>query len=107
MRRLKSQTASDRFSRAIHDAKRSGKEWTISREAFYVLCEAACDYCGDYFKSGGKGLDRIDNDKDYHEDNVVPCCKSCNRMRNNLLTPEETTALIALLKQMRGGKVWG
>jgi hypothetical protein len=30
------------------------------------------------------GIDRLDNDKGYYIENVVPCCKICNVMKNNL-----------------------
>ena len=30
------------------------------------------------------GIDRIDTTGDYVTDNVVPCCKVCNRAKNDL-----------------------
>lgn len=55
-----------------------------------------CSYCGDppsnknYIspkenKSDSKmivGIDRVDSSKPYQRDNIVPCCKICNLMKN-------------------------
>ena len=30
------------------------------------------------------GLDRVDSNKGYTDDNVVPCCGSCNQLKNEL-----------------------
>ena len=41
-----------------------------------------CSNCG----SGDfvyNGLDRVDNEKGYTIDNVVPCCKHCNYAKRN------------------------
>lgn len=51
-----------------------------------------CTYCGD--KIATIGLDRIDNDKGYTVDNVVPCCGDCNWTRNNIWTYEEMKTII-------------
>ena len=44
-----------------------------------------CVYCGD---SGKVGLDRINNEKGYTEENSAPCCKTCNFMKK-AMTKEE------------------
>tara|TARA_R110000822_G_scaffold63045_1_gene155137 strand:+ start:76 stop:567 length:492 start_codon:yes stop_codon:yes gene_type:complete len=38
-----------------------------------------CHYCGCEIEV--TGLDRKDNDKGYTPDNVVPCCRGCNRKK--------------------------
>ena len=38
-------------------------------------------YNGDYIYNG---IDRIDNNKGYTMDNVVPCCEICNNAKKNL-----------------------
>lgn len=35
-----------------------------------------------------QGLDRVDSNKGYTKDNVVPCCKYCNRAKSDLTTKE-------------------
>lgn len=76
----------------------------LSFEEFKELVKKPCFYCGaeyskelpDYFcdsKSRGvltdtivkcNGLDRIDNEKGYEKNNVVPCCTQCNTAKNTL-----------------------
>lgn len=34
------------------------------------------------------GIDRIDNNKGYTIDNVVPCCKMCNQAKNDYTLQE-------------------
>lgn len=90
-------------------AIKNGVEFSITKEQFKSLCESACFYCGvlpDEFsatsgwcniskrgkiKSGKyisewkyNGLDRIDPNKGYTLDNVVPCCGICNHAKHTL-----------------------
>ncbi len=51
-------------------------------------------------------MDRTDGSVGYLETNVVPCCKSCNMFKTDLLSQKETVAAISLLKKLRGGLVW-
>ena len=39
-----------------------------------------CHYCG---SEKSNGIDRIDSSLGYLPDNVLPCCKICNYMKNN------------------------
>jgi hypothetical protein len=65
-----------------------------------------CFYCGGTLGLGG-GLDRIDNSKSYTVENVLPCCGSCNRLRSDCLTVDETIVMIDTLRLMRKKKhVW-
>lgn len=50
-----------------------------------------CYYCGTTTRP--IGADRIDNSKGHEKDNVVPCCKICNKVRNNIFTVEEMKIL--------------
>ena len=76
-------------------ARRYGCEWNLTKEQVREIIGQPCVYCGSPFSNnfgekhgfnGGikyNGLDRIDNDKGYTIDNVVPCCRSCNVAKNN------------------------
>ena len=57
-----------------------GKHFDLPYE-FYEsqLWGKPCHYCGCEIE--GTGLDRKDNDKGYTPDNVVPCCRGCNRKK--------------------------
>ena len=57
-----------------------GQEFNLSFEDFKRLVALNCCYCGEKVT----GLDRIDSNKGYTLDNVAPCCKYCNIMKNDL-----------------------
>lgn len=98
-----------RFSKGKIAAKRRKLDWTISFEHFSELCKEKCYYCankiGDRNKSTYAALDRIDNSRGYVIDNVLPSCSSCNYIRGDLLTVDETKKMIELLVEIRFGKV--
>ena len=60
---------------------------------YFCVCEcggtknvAGSQYLnGDYLYNG---LDRVDNNKGYFEDNVVPCCGVCNKMKGTMKQEE-------------------
>ena len=61
-------------------AQKRNYEWNLTPEDTSGLLLSDCYYCGKPSVEGVKihGLDRIDNNKGYHLDNVVPCCEQCN-----------------------------
>lgn len=64
-------------------AKNRGHEFSLTYEQFRSLVTQACYYCG-VSPNPLNGIDRVDNSKGYTIDNVVPACKYCNRMKNDL-----------------------
>ncbi|MEK7064175.1 MAG: hypothetical protein AAB973_01010 [Patescibacteria group bacterium] len=73
-----------------HGAKSRNLSWELSKEIFIELTQKICFYCGNLpnnvskRKSGDfiyNGIDRIDNTLGYLINNVVPCCKICNRAK--------------------------
>jgi len=76
------QTIKGKFTHYKSGAKQRGLEFSLTKEQFETYWQKSCFYCGDKIKT--IGLDRIDNSKGYTIDNVVPCCKICNRMKMNL-----------------------
>lgn len=106
----------DEYSRK---AKEKGIEWSISDWLLERLVLANCHYCHtgpSNFKRqhtwpvgvGLKynGLDRKDNSMGYTPENVVTCCKKCNKLKSNVFTVDETKAMVrALLRyNARTGK---
>lgn len=53
----------------------------LSFEEYALFTQENCVYCHSSFKSTCGGLDRKDNNKGYNKDNVVACCKRCNRRK--------------------------
>lgn len=82
------------------NASTRGMVFTLSKPLFRSLVKQSCAYCGDSPKSifnGGpringvfiyNGVDRIDSKKGYTVDNVVSCCKKCNRVKSALTVDE-------------------
>ncbi len=72
-----------------YQATKRGLEWSLLDEEFKTLTSANCHYCGKPPMNckGGityNGIDRKDNSRGYVTENVVPCCKICNRMKNTM-----------------------
>lgn len=86
-----------RYNKFINQAKSRNLESEITYEDFVYLINTVqnCHYC---FKTltwskfnvnangGGSNLDRMDNEKGYLKDNVIPCCGNCNRGKGNMFT---------------------
>lgn len=87
--RLKSGTGNGRFANSKGQAKFKGRTWTLSESEYAVLINKVCEYCQFPLNKWGYGLDRLDNNRGYELDNVVPCCKECNVARNSNFTPAE------------------
>ena len=54
-------------------------EFNITEKTVASLLLGNCYYCGEPLADG---IDRLDSSKGYIENNVVPCCKICNIMKN-------------------------
>jgi len=72
-----------------------GYSFELDEKQFLDLVKKNCYYCGIEPQqeqkakgSNGKfiynGIDRLDNDLGYTTDNVVACCKSCNRAKDRM-----------------------
>ena len=76
-----------------HNAKYKGIDFNLTDEEMIKIFESDCYYCGTEpifeFKKQKlngpykfNGIDRLDNEKGYYLDNVVPCCSKCNFIKN-------------------------
>lgn len=90
-----------RFGHSKNKAKKRGIEWTITKEDFNKLKTLPCHYCGDEIITTGSGLDRMDNTRGYHLDNVVPCCNICNTMKLDYWSYGEMLQIGALSRELR------
>jgi hypothetical protein len=79
-----------------------GLAWQLSYQEFCDITSQACYYCGmspqNKSKTGDtygdfvyNGVDRVDNTQGYLSGNVVPCCKTCNWMKNQFTKDEFLT----------------
>lgn len=86
------------FKEYNNGAKNRGLSFSIGLERFKELIQQPCFYCGktdnrvsrrqnkEVFKING--LDRTDNSLGYSEENVVPCCRKCNFLKNKFSKEE-------------------
>ncbi len=93
------------FYRSV--AKRRELSWEISFEDFKFLRQLYCYYCEGDLPKCGVALDRMDNNKGYSIDNVLPCCGDCNKTRGDRYTVEETKIMIDSLKLHRKQVAYG
>jgi 5-methylcytosine-specific restriction endonuclease McrA len=83
-------------------AKRAGLGFDIPREHHAKLLLLSCTYCGGPLNESGHGVDRKDPSMGYVKTNVVPCCVTCNRIKNKLLTFDEMkVAMLAVMEHRR------
>lgn len=77
----------------------------FTRSMFKAFISHPCFYCGRSWKGetdySSYWLDRIDNSKGYEIGNVLPCCGSCNKMRGNRYTVQETQIMVKALLAYR------
>jgi hypothetical protein len=65
----------------VKGAQKRSIDFAIPKTRFYELIIKPCFYC-DYKREGEvNGIDRIDNNKGYLEENLVSCCQTCNFMK--------------------------
>ncbi|MBI4029489.1 MAG: hypothetical protein HY376_03955 [Candidatus Blackburnbacteria bacterium] len=86
-----------RWQRYQYGAKNRGILWEIDYESFFLLVESPCYYCGDSISK--IGLDRKNNRVGYKKNNVVPCCKDCNRMKGKMSESEFVRKCILVAKR--------
>jgi len=74
-------------------ALRKNIEFELIKKDFREVIEMNCFYCGAEpsrkFKKRKdvymcNGIDRINNDKGYTKDNIVPCCPTCNYAKRKM-----------------------
>lgn len=84
------------FKTYKQNAKTRDIDFHLTYEDFKTITSMPCHYCDSppslsTISGGSKykyevmsnGVDRIDSNKDYTLDNVVPCCKFCNYGKND------------------------
>jgi hypothetical protein len=78
------------WTRHVQSCKRREVENSISISQFRALCEQRCSYCNaeplvrGWVNAEANGVDRINSNKGYTLENVIPACFTCNRMKTGL-----------------------
>ena len=73
------QTLSGKFQSYKINAKRRKIVFELTIDEFGLYWQQPCFFCGDDITT--IGIDRVDNTKGYIVENIVSCCKICNRMK--------------------------
>ena len=92
--------------------KSQAHEVSLTYEDFVQLTKTKkCVYCGVLIRwdewtfnnrpKGGYNLDRKDNNKGYHKDNVVVCCGLCNWTKGDRFTYEEFLLIAKVIRRIR------
>jgi len=90
-----------RYGVARSQALGENTDWTLPIEIYCELIAKRCHYCGGSLSRTGSGLDRKDNNRGYHVDNVVPCCWGCNAFKGRRYTFEEMLLFRTALHRIR------
>jgi hypothetical protein len=72
------------YDEYIRGAIKKNLQFNLSIEQFNTLVNSHCHYCDEYDETRVIGIDRVDSNRGYHIDNVVPCCSTCNFMKSDL-----------------------
>lgn len=100
--RAKRDRSNNRYTKLKHSAISRNIELLITEvEYFKFIAGKCCHYCMASLPTNGSGLDRIDHNVGYRLDNVIPCCPTCNDIRSDKLTVDETRAVISGVQEWR------
>lgn len=89
------------------NAKRGGREFTLTQDQFEQITAETCVYCGASPQMRSKsrhasysmnGIDRRDNNQGYVLVNCVPCCSTCNVAKASM-SFDEFKAWISMVYQ--------
>lgn len=59
-------------------------QFELDEKYYYSLLRMPCHYCNNRYDNGCQGIDRLYSNQNYTIKNCVPCCKTCNRLKNTL-----------------------
>lgn len=101
------------FNKFDYDRKRFNQESSLTYEEFVEFTKSPfCAYCKDPVSwaefcistHGHKyNLDRMDNSRGYHKDNLAVCCWICNQIKSSRLTHQEMLVAMEAVVNLRNG----
>jgi hypothetical protein len=97
-RRKRAQSFVGHYNRLVRgDRQNRSFEVSLTYDEYVAIRSSGlCVYCNGKLSRFCIGLDRIDNTRGYHKDNVVVCCAYCNFARGHLLSADEFKAALAV-----------
>jgi hypothetical protein len=72
------------YDEYIRGAMKKNIQFDLDAEQFEMLVNSHCHYCDEYDETKVIGIDRVNSDRGYFIENVVPCCATCNFMKSDL-----------------------
>jgi len=72
------------YNEYLRSAMKKNLQFNLDADQFEVLVNSHCHYCDEYDETRVVGIDRVNSERGYIIDNVVPCCFNCNRMKSDL-----------------------
>ena len=94
------------------EAKERKLSWNLTRLEFDALVIQDCSYCraepSNVTTSWDKstftytGIDRVDNTRGYESDNVVPCCRECNKAKGSRTQKEFIEWALKIARTVHG-----
>jgi len=86
-----------------HNYKKSAKkrnlEFNLTEQECIPYYNTTCIYCGNQIT--GLGIDRVENDRGYAKDNIVPCCSICNFMKHHLTKDEFLNHILSIVNNLK------
>ena len=67
----------------VKGAQKRNINFALTKTRFNELILQPCFYCNHKKNGEVNGIDRLNNNQGYQEDNVVPCCETCNIMKGS------------------------
>lgn len=80
----------------VKGAQKRRIHFALTKTRFNELILLPCFYCNHKKNGEVNGIDRLDNNQGYQEDNVVPCCETCNSMKGSQHPQEFIDKLYAI-----------
>ena len=71
------------WNQYVKSAQKRKIDFTISKALFQTLILKPCFYCQHQTEGEANGLDRLNNNAGYVEDNIVSCCELCNNLKGS------------------------
>jgi len=71
-----------KYIRYKEGAEKRNLSFDLSEREFYdFISDTNCYYCGSEYNLG---IDRLDSNIGYEQENIVPCCGTCNIMKREM-----------------------